>query len=121
MFKFKRAIAFAMLCAGVSSAYASSHHQPLPGCVDLGPDRQMTRFGSQYLLVKDGDAHYRIGFNGSCSAISLSTKVQLRTGDQDNRLCPSGTRVLTRQDSCMAQGVVVIDEEEYSSYTRRGR
>ena len=73
MSKFKRAIAFAMLCAGVSSAYASSH-QPLPDCVDLAADRQAARFGSQYLLVKDGDAHYRIGFSGSCSAIALSSR-----------------------------------------------
>jgi hypothetical protein len=122
MSKFKRTIAFAMLCASsMSSAYAGNRNQPLSDCVDLAPGSQMTRFGSQYLLVKDGDAHYRIGFNGNCSAISLTTQVKLRTGDQDNRLCPSGTRVLTKRDSCTARDVVLVDEDAYASYVRRSR
>jgi len=81
----------------------------------------MTRFGSQYLLVKDGEAHYRVGFGGNCSAISLSTQVRIRTGDQDNRLCPSGTRVLSKRDSCTVRSVVLISGDDYASYTRRAR
>jgi len=121
MSEFKCAIAFVMLCASMPSAYADSRNQPLSDCVDIAPQRQVARYGSQYLLVKDGDAHYRIGFGGSCSAISMSTQVQIRTDRQDNRLCPSGTRIITRGDSCTVRTVVLISEDEYAKYARRGR
>ena len=119
--KIKHAIAFALLCVAASSAHAADRKQPLSDCVDLAPERQMARFGSQYLLVKDGQAHYRVGFGGDCSAISLSTQIWIRTGDQDNRLCPSGTRVLSKRDSCTVRSVVPISRDDYDSYARRPR
>lgn len=119
--KFKHAMAFAMLCVTASSAPAADRVQPLSDCVDLAPDRQMARFGSQYLLVKDGDTHYRIGFGGSCAAISMSTQVQIRTDGRNNRLCPSGTRVFAKRDSCIARGVMLISADKYDSYVRRAR
>ena len=121
MFKLKSALILVALasCAGV--AHARNDNQPLKDCVELSADHQMARFGSQYLLVKDGDAHYRIGFGGSCSAIAVSTQVKIATDDQANRLCPQGTRVVTKRDSCAAREVLRVDEDEYETYARKRR
>jgi hypothetical protein len=114
-------LATALLCAGVPAAQAAKQSPSLPGCVDLSPDRQLARFGSQYLLVRDGDANYRLGFGGGCAAIGLSTDVVLRAEGQDNRLCPEGTRVVTRRATCTVSGIRMISADEYDSYARRGR
>ena len=106
---------------------ALSHHahaqdgEKLTECVDLKTDHEMARFGSQYLLVKDGQDHYRLGFGGNCSAITLSTQVKISTQGQSNRLCPAATRVTTKRDSCDAREVVRVDAAEYERYARKRR
>ncbi|MGH8026510.1 MAG: hypothetical protein ACREO0_07255 [Pseudoxanthomonas sp.] len=87
-------------------------------CVDLPADYQATRFGSQYLLIKDGDNYYRVGFNGSCSAIALSSSVKISTDGQANRLCPRDTKISSKRDSCAAREVVHVDQREYEQYVR---
>jgi hypothetical protein len=79
------------------------------------------RFGSQYLLVKDGDSYYRVGFNGSCSAIAVSSRVTISTDGQANRLCPTETKIAGNRDSCIAREVVRLDQSDYEKYTRKTR
>ena len=114
-------LASALLCAGLPAAHAAKQDHSLPGCVDLSPDRRLARFGSQYLLVRDGDANYRLGFGGGCAAIELSTDIVLHAEGRDDRLCPEGTRVVTRRATCAVRGVRMISADEYDSYARRGR
>ena len=117
-----RAAALAvLLCGGALSAHAATGDAELAGCVDLSPDHEVARFGSQYLLVKDGDAHYRLGFGGSCGAIAMSTQVQVRARGKDGRICPQGTNVLTKRGSCAVRGVAPISAEKYDTYARRRR
>jgi hypothetical protein len=121
MSSFRSAIAIALL-SGV--AFASAHaagNEDLSDCVDLSSQHETARFGSQYLLVKDGESHYRLGFGGSCGEIAISTRVQLRAEGKDGRICPSGTTVRTKRGSCTVRGVASISAEQYESYARRGR
>ena len=121
MFKLKSTLLLVALAGFATAAHARQDKEKLADCVDLPADYQAARFGSQYLLVKDGDNYYRLGFNGSCSAIAVSTSVKISTGGQTNRLCPSDTRVSTKQDSCSAREVVRVDQDEYEKYARRQR
>lgn len=124
MFKLKSTLLFVALAGFAAVAHARQEHsrqenEKLADCVDLPADYQAARFGSQYLLVKDGDNYYRIGFNGSCSAISLSSNVKIATQGQVNRLCPNDTKISTKRDSCSASEVVRVDQDEYEKYARR--
>lgn len=122
MFRTRFPIAFILLAACATVAHAKDRSQPLNDCVELSPDYQVARFGSQYLMVKDGDAYYRIGFGGSgCSAITLSSSVKIVADGKDNRLCPAASKVKTKRDSCNAREVLRIDEIEYEKYARRQR
>lgn len=121
MFKLKSTMILAALLGFATAAHARQENEKLADCVDLPADYQAARFGSQYLLVKDGDNYYRLGFNGSCSAIAVSTAVKISTGGQANRLCPSDTKVSTKRDSCSAREVVRVDQDEYERYARRQR
>jgi hypothetical protein len=122
MFKPRFPIAFVLLAACATAAHAKDRSEPIADCVELSPDYEVARFGSQYLLVKDGDAYYRIGFGGSgCSAITLSSSVKIATDGNDNQLCPVASKVKTRRDSCAAREVLRVDEVEYEKYARRQR
>ena len=54
-----------------SAEAPATQSTPLADCVDLAPDHQAFGFGTQYLLVQDGDAHYRVSFYGSCDAVGM--------------------------------------------------
>jgi uncharacterized protein DUF6491 len=120
MFKLKSTLLLAALAGFATAAYAQENEK-LTDCVDLPADYQATRFGSQYLLVKDGDNYYRLGFNGSCDAIALASSVKISTDGQANRLCPTGTKVATKRDSCKVRELVRVDQDEYDQYARRNR
>lgn len=121
MFKLKSTLLLVALAGLATAAHARQENEKLADCVDLPADYQAARFGSQYLLVKDGDNYYRIGFSGSCSAISLSSNVKIATQGQANRLCPNDTKISTKHDSCSAREVVRVDQDEYEKYARRQR
>jgi hypothetical protein len=109
----------ALVLAGNIPAKAATN--PLADCVDLGADHQTTHFASQYLLVEDGNAHYRVSFNRACEAIRLPSQATISTDGQVNRLCPSNTRVASRSASCKVRGVDQIDAESYARYKRLNR
>lgn len=121
MFKLKSTLVLVALLGLTTTAHARQENEKLADCVDLPADYQATRFGSQYLLIKDGDNYYRIGFNGSCSAITLSSSIKIATEGQANRLCPSDTRISGKRDSCAASEVLRVDENEYEKYARNKR
>jgi len=114
-------ISLATLIAFSPAAHSREKPEPLSECVVLPADYEAARFGSQYLLVKDGNNYYRIGFGSSCSAIALSASVKITTDGQPNRLCPRETEVSGRRDYCTVREVVRIDEHEYEVYARKRR
>jgi hypothetical protein len=119
--KSARILFFTALSALAFSVQARQENEKLSECVDLPAGYEMARFGSQYLLVKDGDNSYRLGFSGSCDAIAMSSTVKISTKGQPDRLCPAATRVSTKRDMCGVREVVRIDEDEYDRYARKRR
>ena len=116
-----RAIAAVLLaaCAATAQARPAVTQNPLTDCVDLGADHQAVRFGTQYVLIQDGDAYYRLHFNGSCDALTVATTVEISTDGKVNRLCPQKSRLASRMKSCSVRSVDLIDAETFERYKRR--
>lgn len=89
------------------------------GCHTLSDNHQAARKGNEALLVKDGDTHLELGFNGSCRATTLSSKVNIATGGQANVVCASGTEVRSRTDRCSVSRVTPITAEAFQRHARR--
>src|SRR5262245_50254711 len=99
------ALAAAAVCAG--TAYAASN-EPLKKCVSLSGSQQVSRFGSQYVLVHDGDTYYRLHAD-RCDKLSLATRFALRAESQSDRICPADTQIQTNTGNCTAYKADVID------------
>ena len=103
-------------------AVEAKESDALASCVTLSPQHQGTRVaGNQQMLLKDGDAHYRVGFRSHCDAIARSSAIRIETSGQDNQLCPQGSSVRARNASCAVQSVERIEAEEYDRQARRNR
>ncbi|GAB3093626.1 hypothetical protein GCM10027159_09510 [Lysobacter terrae] len=109
------ALAAATVCAGTAQAAPSA---PLKECVSLSGSQQATRFGSQFVLIHDGDTYYRLHAD-RCDKLSLATRVTVRADSQPDRICPSDTRIETNTGNCIASKVETIDETTYRRYQHR--
>jgi hypothetical protein len=119
-----RLIALILIATATTAAQAATPvapAAPLADCVDLGPQHEAFRFGSQYLLVQDGDNHYRLSFSGDCDAILHSSSPDIAAGGKSNRLCARGTRVSTGAYSCAVSRIDQIGADTYTRYRRRSR
>lgn len=121
MFKLVPATLMLVAMTALSPIAHAQDNEKLTECVDLKPGFEMARYGSQYLLVKDGQDHYRLGFDGNCSALTLATRFEISAGKQPNRLCPTETRVKTKRDRCNVREVRPVDAAEYERYARKHR
>jgi len=114
-------LALLLAASGATQAETSATPAtPLSDCVDLTPDHQAFGFGTQYLLVQDGDAHYRVSFYGNCDAVGMP-QVQISTSGTSNRLCPQATRVTANMRACSVRSVEQIDADRYARYRRLSR
>lgn len=108
--------------ASAASPAATPEDTAFSDCVDLGADHGAFRYGNQALLVADGDAHYKLGFGVSgCDALMASSTVDIATNGQVNRLCPEGSKVITRAQSCIVRSVQRLTPAQYTAYQRRAR
>ena len=115
-------LSLAPLLLAAGAAAAASPADRLADCVDLGAGHQAFRYGNQALLVADGDAHYKLAFGVSgCDALMASAGYTISTDGQPNRLCPSGTQVVTRASACAVRDVMRIAPEDYARYQRKAR
>ena len=78
------------------------------------------------MLVRDGDTHDRIDFNGYCDAIARSSLVQVTTGAKAGVPCPTGSAVRSRAGRCSAKAVsaippAVCERAARSTSTQAGR
>ncbi|UHQ21509.1 hypothetical protein LVB77_12530 [Lysobacter sp. 5GHs7-4] len=109
-----------LLAIGLSGLSASAlAGEALSGCVELSGSQQVSRFGTQYVLVADGSDYYRLGVSSSCDGLQLATRFDISAEGQSGKICPSGTRVKLNKDECKVNSVERIDETAYARYTRR--
>jgi len=119
-----RLLALLLIATATTAAQAATpptSATPLADCVDLSPQHEAFRFGSQYLLVQDGDSHYRLSFNRDCDAILHSSSPDIVADGKSNRLCARGTKVSTGAYSCAVSGIDQIGADTYTRYRRRSR
>jgi hypothetical protein len=115
----KRLCTAAML-ASLAFAANAAENTPLTDCVDLGANQEIVRSGgAQSMLLRDGDAHYLVGFRGDCGALATATSIEIRTEGTANRLCPTGTTVITNRSNCSVAKVEAIDADEFGILKRR--
>jgi hypothetical protein len=113
-------ISFAALLAGVAFAANAAENTQLTDCVDLGSNQEIVRSGgAQSMLLRDGDAHYLVGFRGDCGSISTASSIEIGTAGTSNRLCPKGTKVKTKRAICNVAKVELIDAEQFASLKKR--
>ena len=112
----------AILAAGSLLPAAAAETQTLGDCVSLSSNHQGTRGpeGKQ-LLLKDGDAHYRVAFGRSCQAMARASKVQVQTNGEANVLCPTGSSVYAANRTCEISSVDLIDAPTYERQARSNR
>lgn len=102
-----------VLCLIATQARAQMPH----ACVDLDRSWQTARaFGA--LLLKHGQAHYRLHFSQGCGDLGSSQILEISAGQRPNRLCPSGNRIRTARSSCEVTRVEPIDEAAFKRYRR---
>lgn len=113
--------AFSLALLGLASiAFTASASESVNECVDLGSDQEIVRAGSgQQIFLRDGQTHYRIGFARTCNSIQVTSSIKIRAEGQENRLCPSGTKVITREANCDVSVVEPISAEEFTKRKKR--
>ncbi|QNP40727.1 hypothetical protein [Lysobacter solisilvae (ex Woo and Kim 2020)] len=109
------ALALTSLCAGTAFAAPA---QAIQECATLSGNQQISRFGNQYVLVRDGDTYYRLQAD-RCDKLSLATSFELQAESQSGRICPRDTQIETNTGKCKATRAEVIDEATYLRYQRR--
>ena len=111
----------ATLLAAALPAAASSA-APLEECVQLSDAHRGTRAnGNRQLLLRDGDAHYRVSFGRTCETLARSSRIYIATDGEHNRLCPASTTVSAKNSRCQVESVEVIDARTWSRQARSGR
>jgi hypothetical protein len=110
-----------LLCLSLSPMLAVAQ-EPVTECVNLGEDQEIVRGGDgEEIFIRDGEAHYRVGFNRSCGAVLMTRTITISTDDQSGKLCPSGSKVQARQSTCQISAVEAISAEEFAKYKQRFR
>ncbi|WP_368563540.1 hypothetical protein [Pseudoxanthomonas sp. UTMC 1351] len=112
-----------ILSACALSSQAAEQGAPLADCVTLGNQQEVVRGGGggNRFFLKDGDSHYGVRFRRSCDSIATTSKVEISTADQMNRLCPQDTRVKTDRDICEVGEIQQISAEEFARRKKRAR
>jgi hypothetical protein len=116
-----RLASLAVIAAATTAAHAapaSTPATPLASCVDLGAGHENFHFGSQYLLVRDGDHNYRVSFGGNCDAL-MHGQLDISSSGHADQLCPKGTRVSAGAYACQARSIDEIDAAAYDRYRAR--
>lgn len=111
------ALALAMLLP----VLAQAQDAPADACVDLGAGHEILRNGTQSFFLKDGEQHYRVKLRSACDTLPLASRLLVSTEGQDNRLCPSGSRVDTDRGKCDIAGFETINAEEFTRQKARLR
>ena len=112
-----RLVFAALAFAAVAGPAQAASGEPLKECINFSGNHEVSRFGSQYVLVHDGDAYYRLQAD-HCDKLSMATRVTIQTDKQIDRVCPEGTRIETNAGNCRASKAETIDEATWRRYQR---
>lgn len=111
-----------ILGACISSSQAAEQDTPLADCVALGDQQEIIRAsGGSKFFLKDGDNHYGVAFRHSCDSILTTSKVEISTAGEVNRLCPQGTRVKTDRGVCDVDEIQQISPDEFARRKKRAQ
>lgn len=111
-------VASVLLVAAAAPAHAKQT-PALGECVTLSDAHHASRAAdNSQLLLKDGDAYYRVDFGSQCQAIARHSVVHLETNGHRNQLCPQGSQVRAKRDTCKVQSVEPIRQVEYQRNAR---
>ncbi|MEL1264520.1 hypothetical protein [Pseudoxanthomonas putridarboris] len=112
----------ALALAFAAAPMAAAAGEAITDCVDLGNDQEIVRAaGGQQFFLRNGSDHYRVAFQQSCSSITTTSRIDISTEGQANRLCADDTRVQTNRDTCRVASVETISAEEFTKRKKRSR
>lgn len=106
------------LLATCAMAAQAAPAEPVQECTSLSGTQQVSRFGNQYVLVRDGDSFYRLHAD-NCDKLALATRLEIQADSQNGQICPKGTRVTTNTGHCAISRIERIDEATFRRYRRR--
>ena len=110
----------AVLLAGAAFAAHAADNTPITDCIDLSSNQEIVRGGgAQSMLLRDGDAHYLVGFRGDCSSLATATSIEISTDGAANRLCPKGSKVKTNRSTCSVGKIEALDADEFAARKKR--
>lgn len=119
----RHAIASAIaIIAFSSTAAAKDAHAET--CATLSPDAQAVQLGTlssnRYLLIRDGDAHYRLDLFRTDHAAPIASPIRLVSNGQARTFCMGDRTVVKGADGRMfwVSNARRIDAERYAKLTR---
>ena len=113
-------ICTATLLAGAAFAASAAENTAITDCVELSASQEIVRSGgAQSMALRDGDAHYLIGFRGNCSSLATASSIKNDTDGAANRLCPEGSTNRTNRSTCNVATVETIDAEQFTKLKKR--
>ena len=110
-----------LLITCLAAASAQAAEPTAPGdCITLSADQQLVRNGAHRdVLLRNGDQHYLVRFERSCSSAAMSPKLAFVTPGREGQLCGAGaSKLRTNGQSCAISAVDPITAEEF---TRKAR
>ncbi len=111
------------LAGAATSAHAAEPAAAGSDCITLSSDQQIVRANaSRDVLLRNGDQHFVVRFNGTCSSAAISPKLDFVTRGRDGQLCGAGASSLrTNVQSCTVAAVEPISAEQFASKARARR
>lgn len=124
----KRLLSLLLLASCVAttaSAQAAQAAEPAAptDCITLSSDQQVVRNrADRDVLLRNGDQHYLVRFERSCTSAAMSPKLTFATPGQDGQLCGAGvTKLQTSSQSCAVAAVEPLSAEEFARKARMRR
>jgi len=113
----------AALCLALATGAASARDagSALDGCVELGSGHSIVRQNDQQFFLKNGEQHYRVALSGACNGLSIASRIQISSDGEENRLCPTGSKIKTNRDTCRIGEVTLVDADEFARRARMRR
>ncbi|MGO1072820.1 DUF6491 family protein [Lysobacter sp. CA199] len=99
------------------ASLTSAHADTLTQCVDLDASWQLARARNAVLLKHDR-SHYRLDLQSACKDLNTSGKLEITAEQRKNRLCPSGSEIVTSRDRCAVSAIQDIDANAFERARR---
>lgn len=120
-----RALLPVILLASSPAAHAADPAQPAPqaGCIALGGNRDIRPSSTEReVLLRNGDAHYRVLLQKRCLGAAASASYTFFTRSTPEQIC-GNARTLLRTDSnhCRVTRIEPIDATTFKRLAQQGR